>query len=146
MKQENTQLEENQEALVIPSDFANLPKVEQFIISLCKRAKLNDDQSDNMAIAITELVNNAIIHANKQNPEKNVTIRVFYKENCVVVAIIDEGPGFNPEQVANPTDPQNLWKQNGRGLFLVRNLIDEVEINPSPEGTEIILKEYIEKN
>lgn len=146
MKEENTPLEANQERLVISSDFANLPKVEQFTVALCKRAKLNDDQSDNMAIAITELVNNAIIHANKQNPEKNVTIRVRYKENCVVVSIIDEGPGFNPQQVANPTDPQNLWKQNGRGLFLVRNLIDEVEINPSPEGTEIILKEYIEKN
>lgn len=146
MKQEHRQLSSDQEELVISSDFANLSKVEQFTVLMCKKAKLNDDQSDNMAIAITELVNNAIIHANKQNPEKKVTIRVRYEENCVVVAIIDEGPGFNPNEVANPTDPQNLWKQNGRGLFLVRNLIDEVAINPSPGGTEIILTEYIQEN
>ena len=146
MKQENRQQNSSQEELVISSDFANLPKVEQFTVSLCQKAKLNDDQSDNMAIAITELVNNAIIHANKQNPEKNVIIRVRYEKDCVVVAIIDEGPGFNPKEVANPTDPKNLWKQNGRGLFLVRNLIDEVEINPSSSGTEIILTEYIQEN
>jgi serine/threonine-protein kinase RsbW len=144
MKTEGQKNTLKREELIITSDFANLPRVEKFTVGICKKAKLNEDQSDNMAIAITELVNNAIIHANKQNPEKKVTIRARYEKDRIVVCIIDEGEGFNPEQVANPTDPKNLWKQNGRGLFLVRNLIDEVEIHSSSSGTEIILTEYIQ--
>jgi serine/threonine-protein kinase RsbW len=146
MKAENKQSGGSQEELIISSDFANLPKVEQFTLALCKKANLDDDQSDNMAIAITELVNNAIIHAHKQDSSKKVVVRVRYQQDRVVVAIVDEGPGFDPDEVANPTDPQNLWKQNGRGIFLVRNLIDEVEINSSPQGTEVVLTEYINKN
>jgi serine/threonine-protein kinase RsbW len=145
MKAEKRQSGPNREELIISSDFENLPKVEQFTIALCKKAKLDDDQCDNMAIAITELVNNAIMHAHKQDSAKKVVIRVRYEVDRVVVSIIDEGTGFDPEEVANPTDPQNLWKQNGRGIFLVRNLIDEVEINSSPNGTEIVLTEYIKK-
>lgn len=129
--------------LVIPSDFNYLPRVEKFVSDLCKKARLSEDQSDNMAIAITELVNNGIIHANKHDPNKNVTIRVRYEADRVIVSVIDQGPGFNPKDVANPTAPQNLWKQNGRGIFLVKNLIDEVEIIPSAGGTEVVLTEYI---
>jgi serine/threonine-protein kinase RsbW len=146
MKAENKQTGINREELIISSDFANLPKVEQFTVALCKKAHLDNDQSDNMAIAITELVNNAIIHAHKQDPTKKVVVRVRYEKDRVVVAIIDEGPGFDPREVANPTDPQNLWKQNGRGIFLVRNLIDSVVINSSPKGTEVVLTEYVHEN
>ncbi|MCB0294946.1 MAG: ATP-binding protein, partial [Calditrichaeota bacterium] len=77
------------------------------------------------------------------DPNKNVTIRVRYEEDRVIVSVIDQGPGFDPKGVANPTAPQNLWKQNGRGIFLVKNLIDEVEIIPTGEGTEVVLTEYI---
>lgn len=129
--------------LVIASDTANLPAVEEFTVNLCKKAGLTEDQSDNMAIAITELVNNAILHGNKQDPNKKVTIRANYEPKCVKVAVIDEGDGFDPTQLANPTDPQNLWKQNGRGVFLVRNLIDEVEIMPSDTGTVVLLTEFL---
>ncbi len=132
--------------LVIPSDQSYLPKVEKFVMRFCKKANLNDDQSDNMAIAITELVNNGIIHANKFSPEKKVTIQVVYYSNRINVAVIDQGSGFDPAAISNPTDPANLWRQNGRGIFLVKNLIDEVEIKPSPEGTTVVLTEYISKN
>lgn len=134
------------EAIVISSDFSNLPRIEKFIIKLCKRAGLTGDQSDNMAIAVTELVNNAIIHGNKKDSKKKVTVRVYYFPDHVVVSVKDQGEGFDPANIANPTDPQNLWKQNGRGIFLVRNLIDEVEIVPSPGGTEVVLTEYLQQD
>lgn len=134
------------EKLVIESDFSRLPDVEKFISDLCLAGGLDEDQSDNMAIALTELVNNAILHGNKQDPTKNVTLTVKYYDDRVLVSIKDEGEGFDPQQVANPTDPSNLWKQNGRGIFLVRNLIDEVEIRSSKKGTEFLLTEYIAKS
>lgn len=131
--------------LIIASDFAHLEKVEKFIYMLCEKAKLTEDQTDNMAIAITELVNNGIIHANKHDPNKTVTLQVEYKSKCVIVAIIDQGDGFDPQEIDNPTDPENLWKQNGRGVFLVKNLIDEVEIISSPTGTKVVLTEFNSK-
>ncbi len=129
--------------LVISSDIANLPTVEAFIVTLCEKGGLTEDQSDNMAIAVTELVNNAILHGNQQDPNKNVTVRAVYNDDSVVVSVKDEGEGFDPEDIANPTDPQNLWKQNGRGVFLVQHLISKVDINSSDSGTEFILTEYI---
>lgn len=133
---------DDQDQLIIASDFDNLPVVETFIQHLCKRATLDDDQSDNMAIAITELVNNAIIHGNQQDATKTVTIVAHYHDDRVEIAISDQGGGFDPTQIANPTDPQNLWKQSGRGVFLVKNLIDQVEIQSDNGGTTVTLTEF----
>ncbi|HQU71034.1 MAG: ATP-binding protein [Calditrichaeota bacterium] len=146
MKGKTRKISDVEEELIIPSDFKYLSVVEAFIVNLCKRAGLGEDQSDNMAIAITELVNNAIVHANKQDPHKLVTLGAYYHDNRVVVKIRDQGQGFDPNKIANPTDPQNLWKQSGRGVFLVRNLIDEVEIESSDQGTLVTLTEYISQN
>lgn len=144
MKGKSGKRELADEELTVGSDFKNLPQVEKFITQVCKKARLSEEQCDNMAIALTELVNNAIIHGNRQDPSKMVTLRVTYASDHVVISVADQGKGFDPKEIANPTDPQNLWKQNGRGIFLVRNLIDEVEICSSPEGTEIVLTEYLE--
>ncbi len=113
--------------------------------NMCKCARLDTDQTDNMAIAVTELVNNAIMHGNKQDPQKMVRILAVYQTDRVVVTIEDEGEGFDPEEIDNPTDPQNLWKQNGRGVFLVKNLIDEVEIVSSSQGAKVVLTEFLNK-
>ncbi|MGH1366634.1 MAG: ATP-binding protein [Calditrichia bacterium] len=129
--------------LVIASDMVHLPEVEAFITSLCKKAGLNEDKSDNMAIAITEMVNNAILHGNKQDVKKMVTVDVAYFSDHVQVSIQDEGDGFNPDDVEDPLEPKNLWKQSGRGIFLVREFVHSVEFHPSEKGTKVVLTEYI---
>lgn len=146
MKGKTRKISDVEEELIIPSDFTYLSVVETFIVNLSKRAGLSEDQGDNMAIAITELVNNAIVHANKEDPDKTVTLKTHYYADKVVVSIADQGEGFDPDKIANPTDPQNLWKQSGRGVFLVRNLIDEVEIDPTSSGTTVTLTEYIHQS
>lgn len=129
--------------LVIESDMMHLPKVEAFIASLCSKAGLNEDQSDNMAIAITEMVNNAILHGNKQDSSKMVTVEAVYFDDRVQVSIQDEGDGFDPEEVDDPLQPENLWKQSGRGIFLVKEFVSEVTFEPSEIGTKVVLTEYI---
>ena len=129
--------------LVIESDSAHLPKVEAFIASLCSKAGLNEDKSDNMAIAITEMVNNAILHGNKQDSSKMVTVEAVYFDDRVQVSIQDEGDGFDLEEVADPLKPENIWKQNGRGIFLVKEFVSKVEFAPSDSGTKVVLTEYI---
>lgn len=121
----------------------HLPQVEAFIASLCSKAGLNEDKSDNMAIAITEMVNNAILHGNKQDKSKMVTVEAVYFDDRVQVSIQDEGDGFDPEDVDDPLQPENLWKQSGRGIFLVKEFVSEVTFEPSDSGTKVVLTEYI---
>ncbi len=124
------------ESLVISSDIHNLGKVEQFIEKVARRAGLTEDQEGNFAIGLTELVNNAILHGNKSDPQKKVTIEVHFTVNELEVIVRDEGEGFDPEALENPIDPENLLKESGRGIFLVERLVGPVTFRKHDHGTE----------
>ena len=124
------------ESLVISSDIHNLGKVEQFIEKVARRAGLTEDQEGNFAIGLTELVNNAILHGNKSDPQKKVTIEVHFTVNELEVIVRDEGEGFDPEALENPIDPENLLKESGRGIFLVEQLVGPVTFRKHDHGTE----------
>ena len=133
-----------EEILILSSDQSELEKVEILTNRISEKASLTEEKSDNLAIALTELVNNAILHGNKSQPDKKVFINVSYHENYVRISVKDEGNGFDPSKLADPRDPENLWKDSGRGIFLVRNLVDNVEFNSSPTGMEIIIIQNLE--
>ncbi|HFB67904.1 MAG TPA: ATP-binding protein [Calditrichae bacterium] len=122
--------------LVIGSDLANLSKVEQFIEEISRKAKLDEDQEGNLAIGLTELVNNAILHGNQSDPSKKVTIEVTLHENRLTVSVQDEGSGFDPEALEDPLSPENLLKESGRGIFLVEQLVGPVTFSRRNHGTE----------
>ena len=113
--------------LEIYSKSENISLVEQLVDEVCEQNSVNEDYYGNILIAITEAVNNAIIHGNKSNPEKKIKIHVESEEPNIIFKISDEGPGFDFENLADPTDPENIDKPNGRGVFLMRHLADEVE-------------------
>jgi serine/threonine-protein kinase RsbW len=73
-----------------------------------------------------------------------VTIKVSYFKTPVKISVKDQGNGFDPSNLKDPRDPENLWKEGGRGIFLVKNLVDEVEFHPSQEGMEIVITEYFD--
>ncbi len=127
-------------SLVAPS---NRPNLLQEIESMAERsaqlAGLSEEERDSLAIAVTEVGNNAIIHGNKRDPNKNVHINVDVRDGEIRVVIRDEGTGFNPETLSNPLDPENLLRESGRGVFIVRSLMDEVNFDFSKGGTEITL-------
>jgi serine/threonine-protein kinase RsbW len=102
-------------------------------------AGLSDEERDSLAIAVTEVGNNAIIHGNKRDPDKQVHLHITVNEGEIRVVIRDEGPGFNPDTLSNPLDPENLLRESGRGVFIVRSLMDEVSFDFSKGGTEITL-------
>ncbi|HFE64361.1 MAG TPA: ATP-binding protein [Caldithrix sp.] len=130
--------------LIIPSVTSELGKVEKLSQYISHKASFSEEQSDNLAIVLTELVNNAIVHGNKLDADKKVIVKVIFYRDRVQVSVKDEGSSFDPSTLKNPTDPENLWKENGRGIFLVRNLVDDVQFNPSQDGMEIIITEYKE--
>ncbi len=102
---------------------------------------MDDDIYGNIMIAVTESVNNAILHGNNSESNKSVTLKLELDDNIIKFIISDEGNGFNYETLPDPTSPENLDKIGGRGIFLMKNLCDEVHFND--EGRQVALSFYI---
>jgi serine/threonine-protein kinase RsbW len=92
-----------------------------------------------MAIAVTEAVNNAIKHGNKADPKKKVRIHFELFDDSIVVKVADEGRGFDPDRLRDPLDPENILRESGRGIFILRALMDDVSFCFSDSGTEVTL-------
>lgn len=119
------------DSLTIPSELKNLPVVEALIDKTCQSIGVNEDLYGNVLIAVTEAVNNAIIHGNDENKDITVDVNVYDEDQSFGFTIIDQGKGFDHMNLPDPTAPENIEKENGRGIFLMRNLADEVEFNES---------------
>lgn len=123
--------------LVIPSLLEKLSEVEELTEKAAEQHDILEDDKDNLAIAITELTNNAIIHGNKFDHKKKVTISFYFDDTEVCVYIKDQGPGFDPLAIGNPLDPENLLKESGRGIFILKSIMDDVQFQVSEFGTEV---------
>ena len=105
------------------------PTVER-IIRATAGAGLSAEQRENLAVASAEALSNAAVHGNRLEPERPVRVLVAVERgSCAVVEVTDSGPGFDLEQLDDPTDPGHLLVPRGRGVFLMRKLVDGVEYN-----------------
>ena len=111
--------------LRFPSTPDNLSIVERLIDDLRDAGPFNEECYGDVLIAMTEAVNNAIVHGNRLHEEKEVIVEYEIQEQDLVFRITDSGAGFDFENVPDPTSPENLEKPNGRGVFLMRQLADE---------------------
>jgi serine/threonine-protein kinase RsbW len=125
------------EKLNITSSSDNMRLVERLVEDVCDVFNVNEDSYGNILIAVTEAVNNAIYHGNQGNPEKKIKIGFESGEKNISFSVADEGPGFDHTTLPDPTDPVNIDKPNGRGVFLMKNLADKVEFNNN--GQEVCL-------
>lgn len=125
------------ESLTIPSDFGAINRVETLIDSVCSKLEVNEDYYGNVLIAVTEAVNNAILHGNKQNASLNVDVFVGDKETDFCFSVLDKGEGFDFNNLPDPTAPENLEKEDGRGIFLMRSLAEEVEFEQGGKNVNI---------
>ena len=130
----------------ISSSVSKIIAVERFSSKVSDKVGFSEEDKDNLAIAVTEAVNNAIIHGNKYDESKKVIVTFHIIPNGVKVSIKDEGGGFTPENVQNPVLPENLFKDHGRGIFIVKSLMDKVEFKIDKKGTEVIMTKYISSN
>lgn len=124
--------------LQIPSDIGNLRLVEKAIDELSLELNLSDEIYGNVMVATMEATNNAIIHGNNSDPRKNVKIQILLDEKELNVHVEDQGLGFDYENVPDPTSPENLEKINGRGIFLMEHLSDEIVYRE--DGRIVVLK------
>ena len=103
----------------------NIAVVERLIDKLSEEHNIIPEHYGNVLIAMTEGVNNAIVHGNKLDPDKSVTVACSVNDKNLVFRITDEGPGFDYDHLPDPTAPENIEKPHGRGVFLMRHLADE---------------------
>lgn len=117
----------DQISINIPSIPENIRIVESFIDNAKEKFHISDDIYGNIMVAITEAVNNAIIHGNKSDEKKMVDLLLTIEKKKIIFTVTDEGNGFDYENLPDPTAPENLEKIGGRGIFLIKNLSDETE-------------------
>jgi serine/threonine-protein kinase RsbW len=122
----------------INSDTSNLRVVEKVIDDMSLELDLSDEVYGNILVATMEAANNAIIHGNKSDPNKRVKVQIEKADTNLIIKIVDQGPGFDYDSVPDPTAPENLEKINGRGIFLMQRLSDDLRF--SNEGRTVELK------
>ena len=124
--------------LEVPSSFDVLDLVQLLSDRLSTLAGLDEDAIHWVSVAVRESVINAIKHGNREDRHKHVTIEFALTPRAqpaeFVVEVLDEGEGFDPDHVANPLDPENVLKSSGRGIFFMKNFMDDVTIARRPEG------------
>ncbi len=126
--------------LKIPSLAENIRVVESFIDNARETYKLNDDVYGNIMVAVTESVNNAIIHGNGLEQSKLVRIDLKKDSKKIAFVVTDDGPGFDYTNLPDPTAPENILKLGGRGIFLMRQLADLVIFSGEGSAVELQFK------
>jgi len=113
--------------------------VEKFLAKISKVVGLDEIQMHKVMVSLTEAVNNAIVHGNKSVIEKRVVVQCEVLPGWLLFLITDQGKGFRPEHIRNPLKEENLYRENGRGIFLMRTLMDKVEFEHLPGGEQVRL-------
>ena len=130
--------------LAVASRFENIELVQAVVDDLLGRLGLEEEDRHWIGLAVREAVANAIKHGNRSDPAKQVEVEVGLADGEVVVSVRDEGPGFEPAEVANPLAPENLLRPGGRGIFYMRSLMDNVEYHFGADGgTEVVLRKRV---
>lgn len=127
----------------IPSQEEFLPDVDSFVEGILRGYGTEETTIADIAICVTELVNNSIIHGNKSNPDKEVVVEIEKSDSMVEITVTDEGSGFDVRHLKNPIDEENLLKEVGRGIFIVRSLMDRVDIEFPAHGTRVRIAKKI---
>jgi serine/threonine-protein kinase RsbW len=123
----------------VPSVRTNIRLVEGFILRLRDDVQIADALLDRILVAVTEAVNNGIVHGNDLEERLHVRVRCSVLGDRLQFSVRDQGPGFSPEQVPDPLLEENLLKEGGRGIHIIRSLMDSVEFRNHPDGMEIVM-------
>ncbi len=112
--------------IYLEENIESIPQVENIVRDIATRYDLSEDLHGNMLVSVTEAVNNAITHGNQNDKSKCVQMHITKGDTLISVHITDEGNGFDHDDLPDPTAPENLLNDNGRGVFIIQQLCDEV--------------------
>jgi serine/threonine-protein kinase RsbW len=126
--------------IVLESSRSEVSRIEGLLGEINSDFKLEMERFINFQIAASEALVNAIVHGNKEDKNKKVYVDISQGDKELQIKIKDEGSGFDVNKVPDPTNEENILKENGRGIYIIRSLVDEFKCESSAKGTEMTLK------
>jgi serine/threonine-protein kinase RsbW len=128
---------------LLDSTLESVDHAEELASGIAQLAGFDEDDLMKIGLAVREAMVNAVVHGNRYNEHKKVRFSVVKNGERLTVRVADEGEGFDFEHIPNPLAPENLLRASGRGIFLIRSFVDELEIRRlEPGGIELILTKY----
>jgi serine/threonine-protein kinase RsbW len=127
----------------LESTLASVNKAEQAAAEIAAKSGFDEDEGSRIAMAVREATVNAVLHGNRYDTAKRVTVSFETTPEALTVAVRDEGTGLDPATLPNPLAPENLLKQSGRGIFLIRAFMDEIRFRSTSPGTEITMIKFV---
>ena len=120
--------------LSLPSRIEAVDAAAAAVAEFISRSGISEEAAFRIDMAVREAVTNAVIHGNRQQESKSVELTLKSSPDAIEISVHDQGQGFNPEEVPDPTKEENLLKSSGRGIFFMRNFMDEVDWSIRPNG------------
>lgn len=129
----------NRVSYTLDSTLESVNKAEETAAQAAATMGFADDERFQIAMAVREAAVNAVLHGNAYDPRKKVRLAYEERGDSLIITISDEGRGIQPDEIPDPLIPENLLKTSGRGIFLIRSFMDEVQIRTLDPGTEITM-------
>lgn len=126
--------------IVLSSNFEEVERLEHYIDDLQEWAEFDDEDYSRIMLTLSEAVTNAILHGNKENPEKKVTVIGKLQKSTLVITVKDEGEGFEPDSIPDPLKEENLLNIGGRGVYLIEEYADELRFEENGTKLEMVFK------
>lgn len=126
-------------SLTLESSLDSVNKVEHAAEEYAQRAGFDEDVISNIAMAVREAAVNAVVHGNSYSPHKNIVASFEANDDAMIIRITDQGQGLDPETLPDPLAPENILRGSGRGIFLIKAFMDEVNFRQLHPGTELTL-------
>jgi serine/threonine-protein kinase RsbW len=132
---------ENDLVLEIPTDVRSIEHAVEYVVQRCRTCETYQKRLRfNFRVGLTEALTNAVLYGNAHDPSKHVLVEVALEDGRLEARVTDQGGGFDPSSIPDPTEPENILKPGGRGLFIMRQLLDEVSYNDRGNQVTLVLR------
>lgn len=133
----------NRVSYTLDSTLESVNKAEETATQVASSLGFDEDERFKIAMAVREAAVNAVLHGNAYDPKKKVRLAYEERGDSLIITISDEGRGILPDEIPDPLIPENLLKTSGRGIFLMRSFMDDVQIRTLQPGTEITMTKRV---
>jgi serine/threonine-protein kinase RsbW len=132
---------ENEIVLELPTDVRSIEHAVDYVMRRCDVCERQGHRLHlNFRVGLTEALANAMLYGNGHDPSKRVRVEIVVANGQIRACVTDQGMGFDPKSIPDPTTPENLLNPGGRGLFLMRQLLDEVSFNDQGNQVTLVLR------
>ncbi|MGH9523426.1 MAG: ATP-binding protein [Terriglobales bacterium] len=128
----------------LDSSLDSVNRAEEVATEFASKLGFDEETMNRISMAVREAAVNAVLHGNHYDPNKKMIVQLENTGKALVITVSDQGQGLDPKKIPDPLAPENLLKQSGRGIFLIRAFMDDVQIRNLEPGTEIMMTKNVQ--